>query len=324
MMNKKKMMVIATAVALMLTGSLSLRASNMVALGSDQVADDEDVPMPTFLYFMGKDAMQVIYWTDPKATDESDIGLRRQEQVRRYASKYTKVLYNNSHFVDVSYVSEILKDPQGNDAECGCIRNKWYPMKGLKYKPVHPEDVKKSTETYDEFFCLLLTEDYMKSRCFIPLRGTSPMGENNKPMAPSVVKKLEGRYGMKVQRSELIAKIGDRYTYGVVQFRPKGEQVLALEVVTDEDEIYVIEEKGQFDANDTNSVWNVDDGGVYLPGQLLAAFEGPQGLELCFMRWAIESATTGRMFLRDGQLIREQEACYYVYPENPKPDWVND
>lgn len=322
----KKVLMTFFLVAVTLLNPWSKSVGAPLAGGSEigAATGNDDVALPTFLYFMGKDAMQVIFWTNTSATDEEDASWQRQQQVRRDAPKYTKLLFDNSRFIDVRYVGEIQKDPSGNDAEYGCIRNKWYPLKGLKYEPVHPEEVKKSNSYFDEFFCLLLTEDYMKSRCFIPLRGTSPQGESNKPMAGSVVKKLEGRYGLKAKRSELIAMIGDRYTYGIVQFQPQGERALALEVVTDEDEIYVIEKEGRFNPDEPYSVWNVDDDGNYHSGQLLAAFEGPLGLELCFLRWAVESATTGWMFLRDGQLVREEEACYYVYPENPKPDWVKE
>ena len=323
-MKKLLMMVFLTAVSLFASGSFSMAASFTGSFETSTAVGDDGIPAPTFLYFMGKDAMQVIYWADVSATDREDTSWQLQQQVRRDAPKYTKLLYDNSRFLDVRYVGEIQKDPLGNDAEYGCIRNKWYPLKGLKYELVHPDDVRKGSSYFDEFFCLLLTEDYMKSRCFIPLRNTCPEGETNKPMAGNVVKKLEGRYGLKAKRSELIAKIGDRYTYGIVQFQPQGERALALEVVTDEDEIYVVEEEGRFDPNEPYSVWNVDDEGDYHAGKLFAAFEGPQGLELCFLRLAVESATTGWMFLRDGQLVREEVACYYVYPENPKPEWVKE
>ena len=290
-MKKLLMMVFLTAVSLFASGSFSMAASFTGSFETSTAVGDDDIPMPTFLYFMGKDAMQVIYWADVSATDREDTSWQLQQQVRRDAPKYTKLLYDNSRFLDVRYVGEIQKDPLGNDAEYGCIRNKWYPLKGLKYELVHPDDVRKGSSYFDEFFCLLLTEDYMKSRCFI---------------------------------QKLIAKIGDRYTYGIVQFQPQGERALALEVVTDEDEIYVVEEEGRFDPNEPYSVWNVDDEGDYHAGKLFAAFEGPQGLELCFLRLAVESATTGWMFLRDGQLVREEVACYYVYPENPKPEWVKE
>ena len=140
-----------------------------------------------------------------------------------------------------------------------------------------------------------------------------------------VVKQLEQQYGMKSNRSTMVSKFGDRYTYGILQFHPKDEKVTALEVILDGDEVYSYSVEGIYNEEET-SIWNVDDEGEYFASYILAAFEGEDGPEFYFQRYAPESCTTGVMALRGGKLLRETYAAYYVNIDegNRRQLWKSD
>ena len=64
-------------------------------------------------------------------------------------------------------------------------------------------------------------------------------------------------------------------------------------------------------AND--QTWNVDDDGMYIPTGINAAFDGPKGLELYYVRTAPESCAVGRYTINKGNLEKRNYSTYYVY-----------
>ena len=129
--------------------------------------------------------------------------------------------------------------------------------------------------------------------------------------------------------------IGDRYTYGVLQFEgeyknstkkkedPNEKSALALEIITDGDKIYSYPVEGWYDP-EYGPTWHADDGGEYYPSNIAAAFEGPQGVEFCYIHWAPESATTGLMTLNNGKLDLQEYAVYHSLIDEQIPVWKKD
>lgn len=95
-------------------------------------------------------------------------------------------------------------------------------------------------------------------------------------------------------------------------------------MVTDGDKVYSIPVEGQYDEQDMNSTWNVDDGGEYASSGIGAAFEGPDGLEFTFEHRAPESAIVGMFRLCDGKLERETLEVYHQLVDESRPLWKKD
>ena len=180
---------------------------------------------------------------------------------------------------------------------------------------------------------VVVTDSYLSSHKALKFKPASTEGEE--PLPSAVIKKMEEKYGMKVNHSVKNAIIGDRYTYGVLQFEgeyknstkkkhdPSEKSALALEIITDGDKVYSYPVEGWYDP-EFGATWNADDGGEYFPSQIAAAFQGPEGLEICFIHWAPESATTGRLMVNDGKLDRQEYTIYHSLIDEPMPVWKKD
>lgn len=276
--------------------------------------------MPAFVYYMNKTNMQVVYWEAVNKTEDSDLSWEIQNDLRQNASRYTKLLMDGGKVEDVKFTGEILKDDQGEDALNGSLRNQWYAMQGLKYQFAHPEKVKVVDEPFTYSFDLLQTPEYLKAHKQLPIKQLKDKeGGYTKEMPANIVKQFEKRFGMKADRSTAMATIGGRYTYGIIQFKPVGNKVLALDVLVDKDKSYCIQREGQYDGPDSFSVWNVDDGGEYFPSYIIGAFDSTAGPEFYFVRWAPESCVIGTLTLKNKTLSRYDIGIYYVYAENPQP-----
>ena len=159
----------------------------------------------------------------------------------------------------------------------------------------------------------------------------SPFDKSN-PLPKSVISQLEQEYGMKCQRSEAVCRYNDRYTYGVLQFKGvykkekrydnEYEIALALEVLVDGDKIYSYPVEGAI--YDGMPTWNVDDEGEYISSSFPAAFQGPNGPELCFIHWAPESCTVGLFLIRNGKLERIVYEGYHSMIDEQTPLWKKD
>ncbi|MBR2101801.1 MAG: hypothetical protein IJ928_03515 [Prevotella sp.] len=298
-----------------------------ITVGDNDVAavENDTTPMPMFLCYFDKEHMQVPYWSvfeEPQKSDDNDEyfdnyhqSWKLQADFRRRASLYTKLLLDQKTMVDVKFIGEQLKTPDGEDADIGIIHSRpGIPTQGAKYAFA---DEKEKLSDGDGTFFLLVAESYLKSRK--QLECTS--GEEGKPFPPSVVQQLEKQYDMQASRSLTFVRIGNRYGYGIVQFKPKDKSVWAVEVVTDGDKVYSFPVKGWYDS-DTDFGWNVDDEGEYNISFIDAAFEGPNGLELFYTRGCVESCSVGMFLLRDGKLIRQEYAVFQAnIPDEMTPLW---
>ena len=296
----------------------------------------DTTPKPMFLYYFDPGNMQVVYWTDAQKPDrewyEKNDMLKyyegacqtweRFDSYRRNAAGYTQMFVADGKSVGIRCIGELLKNPDGEDLYPGELHCRpTIPSPGMRYALVDSKDALRG-EYFAEFY-IIVHEAYMQTHKRLTTKLESPF-DAGKPLPKAVIKQLEEQYDMKAERSELTYTIGDRYQYGVLQFKPKDKKVYALEVVTDGDKVYSYPVEGYYDESDSNSTWNVDDGGEYASSCIDAAFEGPDGLEFTFEHRAPESATVGMFYLRDGKLVREEYEVYHQLIDESRPLWKKD
>lgn len=278
----------------------------------------DTTPMPMFLYYHNPDNMQVVFWISLAKPDEPNANWDLQQRTRRIASQYTKLLLPNGKFADVKFTGEQTKDPDGGDLEVFALHHDYAPSAGLNYAFENKKDAK--AIKYGGTMLVLVTDEYLESHKMLTVKDLS---SRQKKMPTTVVKKLEEQYGMKAMRSTVTSEFEGGYSFGSVQFKPKGGKVLALQVLACGDSVYSIEEWGNYDKTE-GATWNVDDGGEYIPSHILAAFEGPNGIDICFIHGAPESTVTGWMTLRDGQFESFEMGMFYNYIDEPMPFWKKD
>jgi len=290
-------------------------ADDVDSLALDSTSEDL---LPMFLYYHNPDNMQIMFWTSLEKPYEPDSAWTLQVKTRKYEQEYTKLLVSDGRWVDVKFRDEQLKDPDGKDLMIWALHREEVPSCGIRYAFENISDTSYMKGEYGAQMLVLVTDDYLKTHK--QLKVESFGWENRRKMDASVVEKLEEQYQMKAQRSVMTCKMEDgRYAYGVVQFKPQNKKVMALQVLTDGTEIYVSEEERTVD-EDESSIWNVDDGGEYVPSNILAAFEGAKGLHLCYVRHAAESTETGWISVgKDKKLNIFPNASYYNYVDEPLP-----
>ncbi|MBR0166986.1 MAG: hypothetical protein IJQ13_08945 [Prevotella sp.] len=298
----------------------------------------DTTPKPMFLYCLDKDYMQMVYWTDMKEPqkdkdnaeyfDGMHASWSLQEGFRRNAALYTKMLMDENKMVDIKFIGEQLKNPDGEEMYPGELHSRTsIPSPGLRYALVNAKDQRKDMGRMN----IVVTDGYLQTRTLMTQKLLSPFDKSN-PLPAAVIKQLEQEYGMKCQRSEAVCRYNDRYTYGVLQFKgvyktvkeygEERQKALALEVLTDGDKVYSYPVEGAI--YDGMPTWNVDDEGEYISSSFPAAFEGPNGPELCFIHWAPESCTVGMFYIRDGKLEREVYEGYHSMIDEDTPLWKKD
>ena len=308
--------------------------------GSGPDKKDGTTTPPMFLLANSNGMMQMVYWTDldepqldedySEYYDEVHQAWELQEQFRHNASKYTKLIVDGTKTLDVKYVDETFLNPDGEKIFPGELHGNpqipsagaWFALQG---------DAKMNIDEVSGI--VVVTDSYLASHK--PLNIQSATMDEEVPLPPAVIKKMEEKYGMKAELSKKTYIIGDRYTYGVMQFEgeyknsarkkhnPNEMSALALEIIIDGDKIYSYPVEGWYDP-EFGCTWNADDGGEYYPSNIAAAFEGPQGVELCFLHWAPESATTGILTLNNGKLDRQEYAVYHSLIDEQIPVWKKD
>ena len=342
---KKLLLVAVCAMAVMM--SCKNKGQNAEAEGadSDSVAVDsvlaempDTAPRPMFLYTQDKEHMQVVYWmtSAPKEEDysETDISKVRgrwalQQIARRNAAKYTNLLKDDKSVVAIKFIDEVLKNPDGETMFPGELHGRpEIPAPGLRYAMQDPKLYKSDIEGFRVIVC----DEYLQSRKVLKITDVS-----NKSMPQDVVKKLEKKYGMKTERSSISCNIEGGYVCGAIQFKgeyknaPKfpGEdnqkvaKALALEVLVNGDSVWVLEQIGTMFPGE-GPTWNADDGGEYFPNSILAAFEGPKGLELCYVHGAPESIEVGMLYPRGEKLEEQMYECYHSMIDEDIPVWKKD
>ena len=310
--------------------------ADSVAVAEEEPQDT--TPKPMFLYYLGPNYMQMVYWTDfkepQKDNDNAEYfdGMHAswslQQGFRRNAAQYTKMFVDESKTVDIKFIGEQLKNPDGEEMFLGELHGREsIPSPGLRYAFANSKDQRKDMGRMN----IVVTESYLQSRKPMTQKLLSPFDKSN-PLPATVIKQLEQEYGMKCQRSEAVCRYNDRYTYGVLQFKGvykkekrydnEYEVALALEVLVDGDKIYSYPVEGAI--YDGMPTWNVDDEGEYISSSFPAAFEGPNGPELCFIHWAPESCTVGLFLIRNGKLERIVYEGYHSMIDEDTPLWKKD
>lgn len=287
--------------------------SDSVAIDS-LMAEADTTPMPMFIYVASAKNMMMLYG------DSDSI----ENNFRRNRALYTKLLNNENKCLGIKYVGEQTKDPDGNFASYGEIHGREdIPAAGMKYaftdEKFNPRDM--------GGMYVAVTDEYLASRKVIDMRGV----DGEKPLPAKVVKQLEAEYKMKAQRS-LIAAQGNKYSYGILQFKGKyktdkefGQKVdkcLALEVVMAGDKVYSLPVEGYL--YEGQCTWHADDDGEYYPSGI-TLFEAPyDAIEIAYVKGAPESVTIGMYYICDGKMTDEQYECYHSLIDEDQPLWKKD
>ena len=337
----KKLMVCAVCVMAILAGCKNQgqttadnnKDSVEVSVDEEIVEPNDTTPLPMFL--MGSDTKYslMLYWTeieepkkDPDYAEYYDSWHKSwelQEMFRRNRAHYTNLIVDNK-YVKIKYVDEVLKDPDGNTPSIGERHGRdEIPSLSARF------DVGKNEG------CIIVTDSYKDSRKLLPIKWFEYEWGKEKRLPAEVLKQLEQKYGMKTERSVLLCKIGEDYTYGVMQFKgaykdalkdPYDEDrqsALALDVLIKGDKVIVNEQIGYYEES-YGATWNADDDGTYVGCDPIVAFEGPEGLEICYRRDAPESTTTGMFFEREDILEELEYECYHNMIDEEIPIWKKD
>lgn len=302
-------------------------------------AEADDVLMPMFFAGLDGDYQLMLYWSNlvepeldeeyPQYYEQEHRRWARQEQFRRHAAEYVNLLADDGRIIKVKFVDEVLKDPDGNQPSIGEIHGRpEIPSLCARFTYVNPRGLSDD----DRGSLVVVTDDYLKSRRQLDVEVRSAADGNYLTLPARVVRQMEQRYGMHASRSMLTARLDDRYTVGAIQFEgewkdaPRDEydhkKSLALEVIVDGDKVYAHEEIGYYE--DGFSGWNADDEGEYIPCHIAQAFEGPQGLELCYSHGAPESFEVGMFYLRDGEYTQDTYETYHRLIDEQIPVWKKD
>lgn len=346
----KKLIVLAICGIVVMAGCKGNKVQGTESEADSTLADSvtiaeepqDTTPLPMFLYCLSKDYMMMVYWSgieEPKKNKDNAEYFEDmyrpwllQEGFRRNAAAYTKMLAEDGKTIDIKYIGELLKNPDGEEMYSGELHSRAsIPSPGLRYAFVNPNDPQLNKIDWKDMD-IVVTEDYLQTRKLMKSKLLSPFDKEN-PLPKAVVKQLEEEYGMKAESSTAVFSFDDRYTYGVMQFKGVYKTVkeysqerkvaLALEVLTDGDKVYSYPVEGYYDDQECPT-WNVDDEGHYISSGIPAAFKGPNGLELCFTHWTPESCTVGLFVIRNGKLERIQYECYHSLIDENTPLWKKD
>ena len=318
--------------------------SMAVAAVIDSIIEENDTtPLPMFLIGDDGKYMQMLYWSDieePKKTDDNadyfepwHKSWELQEMFRRNAAQYTNLLDGDKAF-KIRFIDEVLKDPDGNTPSIGEIHGREeIPALCARFEFVNAKEKPHDEFPIDGWGRVIVTDSYLNSRKQLAIKECDDEGTYPK-LSADVVKQLEKEYGMKASTSSQLQMIGGRYVHGTVEFEgeykngPKDpynkdrKYALALEILIDSDKVYKYEALGYYD-KEYGCVWNADADG-YISNEIVAAFEGPKGLELCYTHGAPESFCVGMIYLRDGKLFEHQYEMFHAMVDEEIPVWKTD
>ena len=320
---------------LFLTFFCAIGLTAMMAHGSVVAKGNTETLPPMFALGIDHGMMQVVYWsyTDepqldaeyPEFYEEEHQAWQLQENLRHNAAQYTKLIENGGmQMRGVRYVDEVLLDPDGKKMFPGELHGRsQIPSPGARFALLGEPALKD-----DELpGMLIVTDNYLANHRLMEIKPASQ--EGTIPLPDAVIKQMEKEYGMKVDRSIQDCIIDGRYIYGVLQFAGQYKSyedrktALALEILIDGNKIYSFPDEGWYDP-DEGPIWHVDDGGEFVPSDIVAAFDGPQGPELYFIHWAPESATIGMLGIDGGKLNRQDYTVYHSLIDEELPVWIKD
>ena len=321
--------------------------SMAVAAVIDSIIEENDTtPLPMFLIGDDGKYLQMLYWTnveEPQKTDDNAEYFESwhknwefQEMFRRNAAQYTNLL-DGDKIIKIKFIDEVLKDPDGNKPSMGEIHRKEIPSLCARFDYADAKDRPKADADgfiVDTWGRVIVTDSYLNSRKRLDVKYLDE--EGGYPSLPAdIVKQLEKEYGMKAANSRKIEQIGGRYVHGTIEFEgeyknaQRGDNydkerrfALALEILVDSDKVYKYEALGYY-SEDFGCTWNADANG-YIPNDIVAAFEGPKGLELCFTHGAPESFCVGMVYLREGKLVEHQYEMFHALVDEEIPVWKKD
>lgn len=280
----------------------------------DELPVDENSLPYTFIDYE-KGEGKVLYWSPVEKTENNEVD-KEQALVRQHKNDYN-VAIKGDVICDVAYKDEVL--PLDNEEDwtkghtIGMV-GATLTEAGLIYRFTKPQVAKRALGDWDEGFFVLTSKENLNEHPLVHFEYIEgPNDYDYRPLPANVVKQMEQKYGLKSTRSSMVASIGEDITYGVMQFEPKGEHVLALEVIVQKGNIYTAESEGYFDAGTGEFGWNVDDDGEYYPSGIVAVVENGDFPIIFTTRGAPESLTTGWMTVKDGKILRHVQEMYYVY-----------
>ena len=344
---KKLMLVAICAMAVMIScknkGQTAPADSNdsLNAVIDSIIEENDTTPLPMFLIGNDSKYMQMLYWADveePKKGDDDDDYFEAshkrwelQEMFRRNAALYTNLIVGGDKITKVKFIDEVLKDPDGNRPSIGQIHGRdEIPSLCARFDYANAKDKKGEGSGWGT---VIVTDSYLNTRRLLPLKSCAKNYEYPK-LDAAVVKQLEKEYGMKARSSSKIAIIDNRYIHGTVEFEgeyknapkdpddPDRKFGLAVELLIDSAKVYKLEELGYY-SPEWGTTWNADADG-YISNDIVAAFEGPKGLELCYTHGAPESFCIGMIYLRDGKLIEHQYEMFQTMVDEEIPVWKRD
>lgn len=315
----------------------STATDSVLTAEAAQAQQTDTVPRPMYLCLTPSHKyMEMLYWrevTEPTADECGEEFIREvhadwelQESFRRNLPQY-KTLLADGKTLHLKFLGEQLTDPDGNPASLGMLHGReGIPAQSARYEVTDA----KGKEIWSG---IAVTDEYLQTRRRLPIKveGKEP---HYPKLSAQIVATLEKRYGMKAERSKKLYTIDGRYTVGTLQFKGEWKDApktmygndhvaLALEVIALGDSVWACEQLGYYDEAE-GPTWNVDDDGEYLPCDILEAFEGPQGLELCYVHHAPESREVGLFLLRGGRYEQLSYAIYHVPYDEELPLWKRD
>ena len=318
----------------------------------DSIIEENDTtPLPMFLIGGDGKYMHMLYWTNIEEPDKAEYekicgtldgfeacykSWELQEMFRRNAAQYTNLL-DGDEIIKIKFIDEVLKDPDGKTPSLGEIHRKEIPSLCARFDYVDAKDKPKADEdgfVVDTWGRVIVTDSYLKSRKRLAIKNSGD--EGTYPSLPAdIVSQLEKEYGMKANVSSMLETIDGRYVHGTIEFKgeyknaPRKDEydkdrkyALALELIIDSGKVYKYEALGYYDPT-YGSTWNADADG-YISNDIVAAFEGPKGLELCYTHGAPESYCVGMIYLRDGKLVEHEYEMFHVLVDEQIPVWKSD
>ena len=321
---------------------------SLTAAVIDSIIEENDTtPLPMFLIGSDGQYMCMLYWAnieEPQRTEGDEDyfdtwhkSWELQDKFRRNAAQYTNLMTSKG-VVKVKFVDEVLKDPDGNTPSIGEIHGReGIPSLCARFDYANAKDkAPKNEETsiVDSWGLVIATDSYLNTRKRLEVKSCQTANYDYPKLPADIVKQLETQYGMKATTSHKTCTIGDSCYVGAVEFKgeyknaPKDKYdaeskfALALEVLVNGDKLFVLEQLGHYDP-EYGSAWNADADG-YIPNDIVAAFEGPKGLELCYTHGAPESFCVGMLFPREDKLIELEYECYHSMIDEDIPVWKKD
>ena len=315
-------------------------SDSLTAVIDSIIEENDTTPLPMFLIGGDEKYMHMLYWAnieEPQRSEGDEAyfdtwhkSWELQEMFRRNAAQYTNRIVLDM-VKKVRFVDEVLKDPDGNTPSIGEIHGRGeIPALCARFEYVNPKDNNPDEPGWGTVIC---TDSYLKSRKQLSIEVDDEI-DTYLELPADIVKKMEKEYGMKALNSKKLGLIGGRYIHGSIEFQgeykkardgegdPDRKYALALELLIDSGKVYKFEQLGYY-SEEYGTTWNADAEG-YIPNCIVAAFEGPKGLELCYTHNAPESFCVGMIYLRDGKLIEHEYEQFHSLIDEETPVWQKD